>query len=75
MAKKKDGNRLFIYDFGKFEEIQQIHLKQSIYDFAFDKNNDRVFAACDDGNVYLVNIKSSSNSRNSKRVYLEVYSL
>ena len=64
---KKDGNRLFIYDFGKFEEIQQIHLKQSIYDFDFDKNNDRVFAACDDGNVYLINIKSSSSSRNSKK--------
>jgi WD40 repeat protein len=64
---KKDGNRLFIYDFGKFEEIQQIHLKQSIYDFVFDKNNDRIFAACDDGNVYLVNIKSSSNNRNSKK--------
>ena len=73
---RKDVNKLFIYDFRKFEEIQQINLKQPIYDFVFDKNNDRVFAACDDGSVYSVNIKSSGSNRNSKKsIYGSLFSL
>ena len=59
----KEGNAIILYDFGKMEEIQQFSFKSSIYDFVFDKNDNRIFVASEDGNVYLINIKINNNNR------------
>ena len=59
----KEGNTLFLYDFGKFEEIQQFNFKSSIYDFIFDKNDNKIFATAEDGNVYVINIKINNNNK------------
>ena len=58
----KEGNTLFIYDFGKFEEIQHINFKSNINDLVFSNNDDQILAACEDGNVYLTNIKTNNNN-------------
>ena len=60
----KEGNTLFIYDFGKFEEIKQISFKPNIYDFVFNNNDDKIFATCEDGNVYVINIKTNNINNN-----------
>lgn len=59
----KEGNTLFLYDFGKFEEIQQLNFKSSIYDFIFDKNDNKIYATAEDGNVYVINIKINNNNK------------
>ena len=60
---EKEGNTIFIYDFSKFEEIQQIYFKPKIYDFIFNKNDDKIYATSDDGNVYLCDIKPNNNNK------------
>ena len=63
----KEGSTIFIYDFGKFEEIQQINFKPQISDFIFNNNDDTIYATSEDGNVYLVNTKIN----NSKKICIQ----
>lgn len=57
----KDGNFIYLYDLGKFQEIQQINFKPFINDFTFDKNDKKILAASEDGNVYLINLENINN--------------
>ena len=57
----KEGNSLFLYDFGKFEEIQKINFKSPISDFVFNKNDDKIFVTNEDGNIFLINKKNDNN--------------
>ena len=52
----KEVYNLFIYDLGKFEEIHKFKFEKAIYDFVFDKNDNRIFVTSEDGNVYVINI-------------------
>lgn len=58
----KDGN-LYLYDFGKSEEIQKFSFKSLVYDFVFNKEDDKIFLTSEDGNVILINIKLSNNNK------------
>lgn len=58
----KDGN-LYLYDFGKLEEIQKFSFKSIVYDFVFNKEDDKIFVTSEDGNVILINIKSNINNK------------
>ena len=59
----KEGNTLFLYDLGKFEEIQKINFKSLIYDFIFNKNDDKIFITNEDGNIILINNKINNNNK------------
>ena len=59
----KEGNNIILYDLGKMEEIQQFSFKSTVYDFIFDKNDNRIFVTSEDGYVYIINIKINNNNR------------
>ena len=59
----KEGNTLFLYDFGKFEEIQKIPFKSPISDFVFNKNDDKIYVTNEDGNIILINNKLNDNNK------------
>ena len=71
----KDGNILHLYDFGKFQEIQQINFKNPIYDFSFDKSDNKILATGEDGNVSIINLEDINNRQNIQGSLFPLYSI
>ena len=71
----KEGTILYLFDLRKFEEIHQINFKQSIYDFSFDKSDKKIFAASEDGNVYLINLDDINNRQIIQGSLFPLYSI
>lgn len=71
----KEGTILYLFDLRKFEEIHQINFKQSIYDFSFDKSDKKIFAASEDGNVYLINLDDIDNRQIIQGSLFPLYSI
>ena len=71
----KDGNILYLYDLGKFQEIQQINFKSTIYDFCFDRSDKKIFNTSEDGNVYIINLENINNRQSMQGSLFPLYSI
>ena len=71
----KEGNYLYLYDLGKFQEIQQFNFKQPLYDFCFDKNDRKIFTTNEDGNVYIINLEDKNNRQSIQGSLFPLYSI
>ena len=59
----KEGNTLFLYDIGKFEEIQKFNFKSPIHDFIFNNSDEILYITNEDGNIILLNTKLNGNNK------------
>ena len=71
----KEGNILYLYDLGKFEEIQKFNFKQVIYDFVFDKSDKKILTTAEDGNVYIINLDNVNNRQTIQGSLFPIYSI
>ena len=71
----KEGNILYLYDLGKFEEIQKFNIKQPIYDFVFDKSDRKILTTNEDGNVYIINLENINNRQTIQGSLFPLYSI
>ena len=71
----RDGNILYLYDLGKFEEIRHFTFKPPIYEFSFDKTDKKIFATSDDGNIYLINLEGINNMQSIQGSLFPLYSI
>ena len=73
----KEGNTLFLYDFGKLEEIQKFNFKSPIHDFIFNNSDDKLYITNEDGNIIILNTKlnNSNNKINIQGSLFPLYSV